>query len=181
MDSSLQHAHRATSHPLLSSIPRPDEQEHQWKSRADRRLLRAQKSLNTDHGLPTREQSLSTTHFGGSRLNQGADSNPGGFGGFPRPSGFTFAYSPDAPQGERVSEVELADGSAVEAEGTYTLAITNYVAINGGDGVTALQDAPVLVSPEEGIADNQALINHVTALETVTQQAPRTEVLGAGS
>lgn len=114
-------------------------------------------------------------------LNQGADSNPGGSGGFPRPSGFTFAYSPDAPQGERVSEVELADGSAVEAEGTYTLAITNYVAINGGDGVTALQDAPVLVSPEEGIADNQALINHVTALETVTQQAPRTEVLGAGS
>lgn len=109
-------------------------------------------------------------------LNQGADSNPNGSGGFPQPSGFTYAYVPGAPQGQRITDVRLTDGTPVSSEATYSLAITNYVAVNGGDGVTALQNAPVIVTPDEGIADNAALIAYVEKVGTISPLAPRVEI-----
>ncbi|WP_427007970.1 bifunctional metallophosphatase/5'-nucleotidase [Pseudarthrobacter sp. H2] len=109
-------------------------------------------------------------------LNQGADSNPTGSGGFPQPSGFTYSYTPGAPQGQRITDVRLTDGTPVSSEATYSLAITNYVAVNGGDGVTALQNAAVMVTPDEGIADNASLIAYVEKLGTINPQAPRVEI-----
>ena len=90
-------------------------------------------------------------------LNQGADSNPAGYGGFPRPSGFTYRFTPTAPVGQRTSEVRLTDGTPIDPTGTYSLAVTNYV-VGGGDGVTAFKDAQVLVSAEQGTTDVNALI-----------------------
>ena len=47
-----------------------------------------------------------------------------------------------APFGERVTAIELDDGTPMEMESTYSLAISNYVA-NGGDKIDSFSDAPV--------------------------------------
>ncbi|MDO2935464.1 5'-nucleotidase C-terminal domain-containing protein [Paeniglutamicibacter sulfureus] len=111
-------------------------------------------------------------------LNQGADSSPGGYGGFPRVSGFTYTYSESDPAGQRIGEVLLQDGTPLDPGATYSLAITNYVATNGGDGVTAFLNAPIAVSADEGTADVSALWAYVQKLGTVTpNDIPRATVL----
>lgn len=109
-------------------------------------------------------------------LNQGADSNPSGGGGFPRPSGFTYAYTPSFPKGERVTDVRLANGTPIDPAGTYSLAITDYVAVNGGDGVTAFQNAQTLVKRDDGIADNASLIAYVEKMGTIGPKPARVEI-----
>lgn len=75
-------------------------------------------------------------------LEKGIESNPDGGNGFPRTAGFTFEYDMSAPFGERVTAIELDDGTLMEMESTYSLAISNYV-VNGGDKVDSFVDAPV--------------------------------------
>lgn len=75
-------------------------------------------------------------------LEKGIESNPDGGNGFPRTAGFTFEYDLSAPFGERVSAIKLDDGTPMEMESTYSLAISNYV-VNGGDKVDSFADAPV--------------------------------------
>jgi 5'-nucleotidase / UDP-sugar diphosphatase len=106
-------------------------------------------------------------------LEQGIDSSPEGHAGFPRPSGFRCTYSPSAPRGRRIIEVTLENGTPVTAGSTYTLGITHYVAVNGGDGVTAFQRCPVLFAPSEASADDEALIAHAQRLGTLGVLAPR--------
>lgn len=75
-------------------------------------------------------------------LEKGIESNPEGGNGFPRTAGFTFEYDMSAPFGERVTAIKLDDGTPMEMESTYSLAISNYV-VNGGDKVDSFVDAPV--------------------------------------
>ena len=75
-------------------------------------------------------------------LEKGIESNPDGGNGFPRTAGFTFEYDLSAPFGERVSAIKLDDGTPMEMESTYSLAISNYV-VNGGDKVDSFIDAPM--------------------------------------
>lgn len=56
-----------------------------------------------------------------------------GAGRFPQVAGLKFTFDASKPAGERVVEVTLADGSAIDAEKVYKLATNNYVR-NGGDG-----------------------------------------------
>ncbi|WP_195268011.1 extracellular solute-binding protein [Eubacterium sp. 1001713B170207_170306_E7] len=59
-------------------------------------------------------------------------------------SGIKYTYDASKPEGQRLTEVTLADGKAVKADSTYTVAINNYMAgKNGylegnGDGNTML-------------------------------------------
>ncbi|MFL4473249.1 bifunctional metallophosphatase/5'-nucleotidase [Paeniglutamicibacter sp. MACA_103] len=111
-------------------------------------------------------------------LNQGADSSPEGYGGFPRVSGFTFTYSQSAPAGQRITDVVLQNGTLVDPATTYSLAITNYVATNGGDGVSAFLNAPIAVSADGGTADVSALTAYVEKLGTITpNEFPRATIL----
>lgn len=106
-------------------------------------------------------------------LQQAAASSSTYSGGFPMPAGFTYSWNPAAPAGEQVTDVLLADGTALDPSATYTLAVTNYV-YNGGNGVTALQGGTVLTSGDEGVADVNALIEYVTGQGTVDPlPAPR--------
>ena len=75
-------------------------------------------------------------------LEKGIESNPDGGNGFPRTAGFTFEYDTSAPFGERVTGIRLDDGTSMEMESTYSLAISNYV-VNGGDKVDSFIDAPM--------------------------------------
>ncbi|WP_295803576.1 bifunctional UDP-sugar hydrolase/5'-nucleotidase [uncultured Corynebacterium sp.] len=106
-------------------------------------------------GVLTRRDAQSVLPFGNSpisiqatgaqikdALEKGIESNPDGGNGFPRTAGFTFEYDLSAPFGERVSAIKLDDGTPMEMESTYSLAISNYV-VNGGDKVDSFADAPV--------------------------------------
>ncbi|MEM4780265.1 MAG: 5'-nucleotidase C-terminal domain-containing protein [Halalkalicoccus sp.] len=66
----------------------------------------------------------------GAALEHGV-SEPG-HGRFPQVSGMTYAYDPDAPEGERIERVEV-DGEPLDPEATYALATNDFVAA-GGDG-----------------------------------------------
>lgn len=78
-------------------------------------------------------------------LEKGIESNPDGGNGFPRTAGFTFDYDMNAPVGERVTAITLDDGTSMDMNATYSLAINNYV-VNGGDTVDSFSDARVTSS-----------------------------------
>jgi 5'-nucleotidase len=76
-------------------------------------------------------------------LEQGIESNPEGGNGFPRTAGLTFEFDPNAPFGRRVTSMTDDSGAHIEADATYTVAISQFLA-NGGDGVDAFLDATTL-------------------------------------
>jgi 2',3'-cyclic-nucleotide 2'-phosphodiesterase (5'-nucleotidase family) len=95
-------------------------------------------------------------------LEQAGNSSDSYSGGYALPSGYTYKYDPTASEGNKISDLKLEDGTPIELDQTYSLAITNYV-YNGGNGVTAFKDATVLINPDEGTQDANALIEYVTA------------------
>lgn len=107
-------------------------------------------------------------------LEQGADSSPSGSGGYPRPSGFDYSYVPSLPSGSRIVNAHLDDGTPISPSSTYTLTLTAYV-VNGGNGVTAFADAPVLWA--EGVADVQALISYARVRDEIVAGPARALVL----
>ena len=106
-------------------------------------------------GVLTRRDAQSVLPFGNSpiaiqatgaqikdALEKGIESNPDGGNGFPRTAGFTFEYDQSAPFGERVTAITLDDGTSMDMNATYSMAISNYV-VNGGDKIDSFVDAPV--------------------------------------
>lgn len=85
-------------------------------------------------------------------------------GRFPQVSGFSYAFDPDAPVGERVTEVCIR-GEPVDPAATYALATNDFVA-GGGDGYEMLADATVLLDSDVG----PLLSNLVT--ETIRAESP---------
>ena len=105
-------------------------------------------------------------------LEQAGNSSNSYSGGYALPSGYTYKYDPTASEGNKISDLKLEDGTPIEPAQTYSLAITNYV-YNGGNGVTAFKDAKVLMNPDEGTQDVNALIEYVTEKGEIT---PETEL-----
>ncbi len=107
-------------------------------------------------------------------LEWGVHELPDESGGFLQVSGLSYEVDATIPSGctadehgmmtgiegaRRVSHVLVGD-EPLDPAGTYTLAGTNYVLIEQGDGYTAFDGARVL---QEGIAlDNQVLIEYIT-------------------
>jgi len=86
-------------------------------------------------------------------------------GGFPQVSGMSYAYSPTAPVGSRVSDVRVA-GEPIDLAATYTVAVTNYV-FGGGDGITGFADAAVLVPATRAPRDAETVVSHATKLGVI--------------
>lgn len=62
--------------------------------------------------------------------------------GGPRPlqvSGITFKWDYSKPEGERVLEINLADGTPVDPDATYKVVVNNFMA-SGGDGLAILAE-----------------------------------------
>lgn len=93
-----------------------------------------------------------------------------GHGRFPQVSGLRYAYDPDAPAGERVTEISVG-GDPLEADATYELATNDFVA-GGGDGYEMFADADVLVPADEGTLLSALAIDAVEEADVI---APETE------
>lgn len=114
----------------------------------------------------------------GEQLLQGLEMSamklPGENGGFLQVSGLTYTINTSVPtpvvldqngqfvrlNGEnRVTEV-LVNGEPLEPEKTYTLAASDYLLLEGGDGMTMFRSCKVV--QKGGMLDNAALIRYIT-------------------
>jgi 5'-nucleotidase len=92
-------------------------------------------------------------------------------GRFPQVAGLRFTFDASRPPGSRVVEVTV-NGQPLDDNKKYTLATTNFLAIDGGDGYAMLKGARLLTSPEQGQSDFDILRRAVVAAKSI---APRTD------
>ncbi|MEW8979036.1 MAG: 5'-nucleotidase C-terminal domain-containing protein [Symbiobacterium sp.] len=64
--------------------------------------------------------------------------NNGGYGPL-QVSGITYTWDFSKPDGERVLEIKLADGTPLDMDATYKVVVNNFMA-SGGDGLTILAE-----------------------------------------
>ena len=109
-------------------------------------------------------------------LEWSVHSMPGEFGGFAQVSGITFEVDPTIPSPaiaddhtmfdhiddtmERRVRNVLVGGEPLDPAKTYTLASTDYVLMNNGDGYTMFDGCKVLQKSVK--LDNQVLIDYIT-------------------
>ena len=84
----------------------------------------------------------------------------GPVGSFPQVAGMKLSYQRDLPAGKRLVGAWLADGSEIEAEKTYSLAVSDFLAA-GNDGYGRLKNARRLVDQDEGPVETEAVMAFV--------------------
>ena len=106
-------------------------------------------------------------------LEWGARAVPGESGGFLQVSGMSYEIDPSVPdgcvagnegqcvaiEGERRVRNVLVAGKPIDPAGTYTLAGFDYTLLDGGDGFTAFNGAPILQNRVK--LDNLLLIDYI--------------------
>jgi 5'-nucleotidase len=81
-------------------------------------------------------------------------------GGYLQVSGLRMTYDRSQPVGQRVVALDVG-GGPVDPARIYTLAVVDYV-VGGGDGITALRDARVLVDAVSGPQLSDVLLDAIT-------------------
>lgn len=89
-------------------------------------------------------------------------------GRFPQVSGMSYAYDPDAPEGDRVEEITV-DGEPIDDEETYVVA-TNDFMLGGGDGYEMFAEADVVRPPDEGQLLSAAVTFAIEADEVISPE-----------
>jgi 5'-nucleotidase len=92
-------------------------------------------------------------------------------GRFPQVSGVRFTFDARRPAGARIVELTI-NGKPWDEKKKYSLATSDYVGIDGGDGYAVLKDATVLISREQGKFDSDVLRAAISAKNVI---APRVE------
>lgn len=108
-------------------------------------------------------------------LEQAANSSPKlKSGGYPLVTGIHFTYDPAAAEGSRITSLTREDGTPITDKDTLTIALTNYV-YNGGNKVTAFQQAEILKEAGTAGADVDALITYINEkMKCATPNEPTT-------
>jgi 5'-nucleotidase len=96
-------------------------------------------------------------------------------------SGITVEYDPHRPVGRRIVRVVLDDGSLLDDERSYSVAVNDFLAGGEGDGFAVFGDA--LDRAESGIVDLDALVAHLQALPQPVRapETPRFRAVTAGA
>lgn len=92
-------------------------------------------------------------------------------GRFPQVSGVRFTFDGRRPAGSRIVNLTI-NGKPLDEKKTYTLATSDYVAIDGGDGYAMLKSTRVLVPRERAQFDSDVLQAAIAAKKII---APKTE------
>lgn len=87
-------------------------------------------------------------------------------GRFPQVAGIRFTFDASRPAGSRLIDVTV-NGQPLDDNRTYTLATTDFLAIDGGDGYAMLKGARLLISPEQGQSDFDILRRAVVAARSI--------------
>ncbi len=81
-------------------------------------------------------------------------------GRFPQVSGLTFKFDASRPVGNRVTEI-LVGGKPLDDNKKYTLATSDFLVSNGGDGYTMFKDAKILINKDAAKKDAEILQNAI--------------------
>ena len=92
-------------------------------------------------------------------------------GRFLQISGVRFAFDGRQPAGSRVVDVTV-NGAPLDGKRTYTIASSDYIAIDGGDGYAMLKTARVLIPAERAQFDSDVLQAAIVAKKVI---APKTD------
>ena len=92
-------------------------------------------------------------------------------GRFPQVSGIRFTFDGRRPPGSRIVDLSV-NGKPLDEKKLYTLAASDYMAIDGGDGYAMLKTARVLIPRERGQFDSDILQAVIVAKKVV---APKTD------
>jgi 5'-nucleotidase len=92
-------------------------------------------------------------------------------GRFPQVSGIRFSFDASHPAGSRVMNVTV-NGQPLDDNRNYTLATTNFLAIDAGDGYTMFRNATLLTPLDRAPLDSDVLTGYITSVRAI---APRTE------
>jgi 5'-nucleotidase len=96
------------------------------------------------------------------------DSEPGRF---PQVSGIKFTFDGSRSPGSRLVDIKI-NGQPLDPAKKYTLATTNFLFVDGGDGYTMLKNSTALVPPERGPLDSEILQRMVGRIRAI---APKVE------
>lgn len=77
-------------------------------------------------------------------------------GRFPQVSGVRFAFDASRPAGSRIVELTI-NGKPLDEKKDYTLATSDYVGIDGGDGYSMFKAARVLIPRDKAQFDSDVL------------------------
>jgi 5'-nucleotidase len=92
-------------------------------------------------------------------------------GRFPQVSGIRFTFDGRRSPGSRIVDLSI-NGKPLDEKRMYTLATSDYVAIDGGDGYAMLKTARVLTPRERAQFDSDVLQSAVVAKKVI---APKTD------
>jgi 5'-nucleotidase len=92
-------------------------------------------------------------------------------GRFPQVSGVTFTFDARRPAGSRIVDLKV-NGLPLKENAKYTLATSDYVGLDGGDGYEVLKQGRVLIPKELGKFDSDVLRAAILARRTI---APKVE------
>lgn len=92
-------------------------------------------------------------------------------GRFPQVSGMTFTFDGRRPPGSRIVSL-LVNGKPLDEKKNYTLATSDYVAIDGGDGYAMLKGTRVVLPREQARFDSDVLQSAIVAKKVI---APKVE------
>ncbi|HXT62372.1 MAG TPA: 5'-nucleotidase C-terminal domain-containing protein [Pyrinomonadaceae bacterium] len=92
-------------------------------------------------------------------------------GRFPHVSGIRFTYDASRKPGERVTSV-VVNGKPLDEKQLYSLAATNYVAKDAGDGYDMFRDAKILIGPEQAPSESDILQKRIASVISI---APKTD------
>ena len=122
------------------------------------------------HGLLPFANAVMKLAVSGARLRetleQGLAGLERGGGGYLQLSGLRVTYDPERPIGQRVVTVEV-NGAPLDLAQIYLLAVVDYVA-GGGDGITALRDARVLVDAVSGPQLADVVLDAIVSSGTIS-------------
>jgi 5'-nucleotidase len=92
-------------------------------------------------------------------------------GRFPQVSGVRFTFDGRRPPGARIVDLSV-NGKPLDEKKLYTLAASDYVALDGGDGYAMLKTARVLIPREQAQPDADVLQAAIVAQKTI---GPKTD------
>jgi 5'-nucleotidase len=92
-------------------------------------------------------------------------------GRFPQVSGLRFTFDATRPAGSRIVSLTV-NGKPLNEKKTYTLAVSDYVAIDGGDGYAMLKGARLLIPRERAQFDSDVLQAAIVSRKVI---APKVE------
>lgn len=87
-------------------------------------------------------------------------------GRFPQVSGIRFTFDARRPAGSRIVDLSI-NGKPLDEKKTYTLAGSDYIAIDGGDGYAVFKEARVLIPREQARLDSDILQSAIVAKKVI--------------